>query len=224
MTPRLGTSAPASTALAPMRLPTLFETVALRDDASVAGAVRVASVLLLATMTAAAAQVSMPLPFTQVPFTFQPTVVLLGGLVLGARLGAASQLLYLAAGIAGLPVFAASVTLPPGALRLLGPTGGFLIAYPIAAFVTGLLAQRGFDRRYVGSVLSMAAGLTVIYASGLVWLGLFARGIGGSAATGLGLAFTTGILPFVVPDLVKLAAAAGIVPGLWKLVGTDGRN
>src|SRR3954464_10102517 len=86
-------------------------------------AVRIASMLFITALTAAAAQISVPLPFTDVPFTFQPMIVLLGGLALGSRLGLGSQVLYLALGIAGLPVFAASVTLPPGLLRLLGPTG-----------------------------------------------------------------------------------------------------
>jgi biotin transport system substrate-specific component len=158
-------------------------------------------------------------PFTQVPFTFQPTVVLLGGLVLGSRLGMASQVLYLMAGLAGLPVFAASATLPPGALRLLGPTGGYLMAYPIAAFVTGYLAERGFDRRYVTSVLAMLAGLVIVYASGIAWLGLFARTLSGSAAIGLNAALAAGVYPFLIPDLFKLAAAAGIVPGVWRVVG-----
>jgi biotin transport system substrate-specific component len=159
-----------------------------------------------------------PLPFTPVPFTFQPMVVLVAGLVLGSRLGSASQILYLAAGIAGLPVFAGSITLPPGALRLLGPTGGYLLAYPLAAFVTGYLAERGLDRRYGTSVVAMLAGLAVIYAGGAAWLGLFARTASGSAATGMQAALLTGVYPFVIPDLVKLAAAAGIVPSLWRRV------
>src|SRR5687767_15247914 len=117
---------------------TLLNVVATRvDDRSEGLAIHVASVLFITVLTAAAAQISFPLPFTQVPFTFQPMVVLVGGLVLGARLGCASQILYLIAGLAGLPVFAASATLPPGPLRLLGPTGGYLMAYPIAAFVAG---------------------------------------------------------------------------------------
>lgn len=175
--------------------------------------------LLFAGLTAAAAQVSFPVPFTQVPFTFQPTVVLLGGLVLGSRLGLASQVLYLMAGLAGLPVFAASATLPPGVLRLLGPTGGYLMAYPIAAFVAGYLAERGLDRRYATSVLAMLAGLVIIYTSGILWLGLFARTLSGNAAIGLNAALVAGVYPFLIPDLLKLAAAAGIVPGVWRVVG-----
>jgi biotin transport system substrate-specific component len=173
-------------------------------------------------LTAAAAQVSVPVPFTSVPLTLQPMVVLLGGLALGSRLGSASQILYLAAGIAGLPVFAASPLLPPGPLRLLGPTGGYLMAYPLAAFVTGYLAERGLDRRYVTSVLAMLAGLIVIYAAGATWLGLFARTVTGSAAVGLGAALATGVFPFVIPDLIKVAVAAGLVPSLWRLVGRTG--
>src|SRR5918997_3315646 len=123
-----------------------------RSDLS--GVIRVAAVLFVTVLTAAAAQISVPLPFTPVPFTLQPMVVLLGGAALGSRLGMASQVLYLLAGIAGLPVFAASPVLPQGALRLLGPTAGYLLSYPLAAFVAGALAERGFDRRYIPSVLA----------------------------------------------------------------------
>jgi biotin transport system substrate-specific component len=181
---------------------------------------RIASVVFIAALTAAAAQISAPLPFTQVPFTFQPMIVLLGGLALGPRLGTAAQMLYLLAGAAGLPVFAASPTLAPGFLRLMGPTGGYLMSYPIAAFVTGYLAQRGFDKRYVTSVLAMAAGLLVVYACGAMWLGWFA---GGGAATppGLRVALMTGVLPFIAADAIKLLIAAGAVPSLWKLVGSN---
>jgi biotin transport system substrate-specific component len=181
--------------------------------------VRAASVLFIASLTAAAAQASFPFPFTQVPFTLQPMVVLLGGLALGSRMGLASQVAYLAAGLAGLPVFAASVTLPPGALRLLGPTGGYLMAYPLAAFATGYLAERGFDRRYLTSVVALLAGLLVIYAGGVTWLGLFARIGSADAAIGMAGAVASGLLPFVLPDVVKLLAAAGVLPGLWRILG-----
>ena len=191
-----------------------------RSDASTSLVTRAAAVLFFAALTAAAAQISVPVPFTQVPFTFQPTVVLLSGLVLGPRLGAMSQLLYLAAGIAGLPVFAVSPTLPLGALRLLGPTGGYLMSYPLAAFVAGVLARRGFDRRYLTSIAAMALGLVVIYACGTLWLAYAAVG---RTAIGFASAFAAGVAPFVIADVVKLAAAAGIVPGLWRLVPPSSR-
>ncbi len=194
---------------------TLVDVISTRSDAGTSLVTRAVAVLFFAALTAAAAQISVPLPFTQVPFTFQPTVVLLSGLVLGPRLGAASQVLYLAAGIAGLPVFAASATLPPGVWRLFGPTGGYLMSYPLAAFVAGAFARRGFDRRYLTSIVAMALGLVVIYTCGTLWL---AYGSVGRTAIGLASAFATGVAPFVIADIVKLAAAAGIVPGLWRLI------
>jgi biotin transport system substrate-specific component len=191
----------------------LLATYADRSDMRTA--IRVASVVLMATLTAAAAQVSVPLPFTPVPFTLQPMVVLLGGAALGARLGMASQVLYLAAGIAGLPVFAASPLLPQGALRLLGPTGGYLMSYPFAAFAAGWLAERGFDRRYLTSVIAMASGLAVIFACGITWLALFAR----PAAVGLAAALRGGLYPFLPADILKLFVAAAVMPAVWRLVG-----
>lgn len=172
-------------------------------------AMRAASVLFVTVLTAVAAQISVPLPFTVVPFTFQPMVVLLGAMALGARLACVSQLLYLAAGVAGLPVFAASATLPPGALRLMGPTGGYLMAYPFAALLVGWLAERGFDRRYLTSVVAMLAGLIVVYACGAAWLAM---------SIGMQAALAAGVYPFVAADLLKLLAAAGVLPALWRLL------
>jgi biotin transport system substrate-specific component len=157
---------------------------------------------------------------TDVPFTMQPMVVLMAGLALGPRLGMRSQLLYLAAGLAGLPVFAPSPILPPGAARLLGPTGGYLIAYPFAAFLTGWLATRGFDRRYLTSVVAMIAGLAVIYVCGVLWLAFVARAVGQIVPIGPSAALTSGLYPFVIPDLVKVLMAGGIMPALWRLFGS----
>lgn len=205
-----------------MTTQTLVQTIAARRDST--RTIRIASVLFMTALTTAAAQISVPLPFTAVPFTFQPMIVLLGGLALGSRLGATSQFLYLAAGIAGLPVFAASATLPPGPLRLLGPTGGYLMAYPFAAYLVGYLAERGLDRRYVTSVIAMLAGLVVVYACGALWLGLFARTATGNASIGIQSAVITGVVPFVLADVMKLLVAAAIVPGLWRVVGRRGRD
>ncbi len=180
-------------------------------------AIRVVSVLFITVLTAAAAQVSIPLPFTPVPLTLQPMVVLLGAAALGSRLGFASQILYLAAGVAGLPVFAASPVLPLGLARLFGPTGGFLLSYPLAALVTGRLAERGFDRRYVTSVAAMAAGLAIIFAGGVSTLTLQLAPAMGSGA--LSAALAAGCYPFIAADLAKLAIAATILPGVWKVVG-----
>lgn len=192
---------------------TLLDSLTARAD--MRGSIRIAAVALFAAMTAAASQVSVPLPFTLVPLTLTPLVVLLGGAVMGARLGMAAQVVYLAAGLVGLPVFAASAVLPQGALRLLGPTGGYLMAYPFAAFIAGYLAERGFDRRYVTSVLAMAAGLVVIFAFGVTWLALFAR----PAASGFDAALRAGLYPFLPADIFKICVAAAVMPGIWKLIG-----
>jgi biotin transport system substrate-specific component len=197
---------------------TIVSVLGARTDASVA--TRVGGVLFIAALTAAGAQVSFPLPFTPVPLVLQDMIVLLGGAALGSRLGLAAQLVYLAAGIAGLPVFAASATLPQGALRILGPTGGYLISYPFAAYLTGYLAERGFDRRYFTSVLAMAAGLVVIFTFGVAWLAMFAR----PAGLGFDAALRAGLYPFVPGSAFKLLFAAAVLPGLWKLIGTGTRG
>jgi len=178
-------------------------------SANVWTSVRVLSVVFVAVATAAAAQLSFPLPFTPVPFTIQPMIVLVGAAALGSRLGALSQILYLTLGLAGLPVFAFSPELPQGVLRLMGPTGGYLMAYPLAAFVTGLLAERGLDRRYLTSILAMAAGLSVIFAGGVLWL---ANGVGTPAA------LATGLYPFVMVDVIKIVAAGLVLPSAWTLL------
>ena len=195
-----------------VRSTTLVSTLATRSDSSTA--IRFASVLFITALTAAAAQLSVPLPFTDVPLTLTPMVVLLGGMALGARLGMTSQLLYLALGMAGLPVFAASPVLPPGILRLVGPTGGYLMAYPVAAFLVGLLAERGYGRSYISSFLTMLIGLIVIFAGGAAWLAL---------QIGVGPAMAAGVIPFVAADLLKLLVAAAFLPGMWRLIGRASR-
>jgi biotin transport system substrate-specific component len=185
------------------------------EATNVSTPLKLAATMFVMVATAAAAQISVPLPFTPVPFTFQPMVVLLGGAVLGPELGMLSQICYLTAGFAGLPVFAASPDLPQGVGRLLGPTGGYLMAYPLAAFATGFLARRAFDRRYLTSVVAMATGLTIVFAGGIIWLTLFAPG---ADTRSLPAALAVGFYPFVVADLVKICLAATIMPLAWRLL------
>jgi biotin transport system substrate-specific component len=189
---------------------TLLTTVLPRTDTS--PAMKIAAGMFITVLTAAAAQISIPLPFTPVPFTLQPMVVLLGGAALGSRLGMTSQVLYLLAGIAGLPVFATSPTLPQGVLRLLGPTGGFLMAYPFAAFLTGWLAERRFDRRYLTSIVAMAVGLALIFACGVLWFAWFAR----PTAVGLPAALQLAFYPFIAVDILKVMLAALVLPSVWR--------
>lgn len=173
-------------------------TVALADRR--AALATLAGVLGFAAAVAAASQVAIPLPGTPVPLTLQPMLVVLAGLWLGPRAGAASMALFLAAGAAGLPVF--SPVGPPGILRLVGPTGGFLLAYPVAAYVAGTVGRRG-----------PALG-TRLLASALGFLALFAGGVAQLAVlTGsVERAVTLGLLPFVVPDAIKAAVAALLAP------------
>jgi biotin transport system substrate-specific component len=189
---------------------TLLEAVSTRAELS--AAFRAAVVLFVTVLTVAAAQVSIPLPFTPVPFTLQPMIVLLGGAALGSRLGMTSQVLYLILGIAGLGVFAASPVLPQGFARLLGPTGGYLMSYPLAAFVTGYLAERGFDRRYLTSVVAMGAGLAIIFTCGVAWMAF------GAPHLGLSTAIRVGLVPFIPADIVKIFLAATVLPAAWKFL------
>jgi biotin transport system substrate-specific component len=199
-----------STRVEPLAGGTFLQAAAARADLS--PAVRTVAVLFATVATIAAAQVSIPLPFTPVPFTLQPMVVLLAGAVLGPRLGFTSQIAYLALGLAGLPVFAASPALPQGAARLLGPTGGYLMSYPFAALLAGYLAARGFDRRYLTSVLAMAAGLAVVFTCGVCWMAF------GLPHVGLAAALASGLVPFLPADILKIFLAATMLPAAWRLL------
>jgi biotin transport system substrate-specific component len=194
---------------------TILDQISMRAaSANAWTGVQILSVIFVAVLTAAAAQLSFPLPFTPVPFTIQPMVVLIGAAALGSRLGALSQILYLTLGIAGLPVFAYAPELPQGLARLLGPSGGYLMAFPAAAFATGLLAERGFDRRYLTSILAMSAGLSIIFAGGVLWIARLA---------GLDAALAAGLYPFVVVDVIKIVAAGLVLPTAWRFLAADGK-
>jgi biotin transport system substrate-specific component len=180
--------------------------------------VRVLAIVLGALFVALAAQVSVPLPGTPVPMTLQPLAVLLVGGLLGGPLGAASMILYLAMGAAGLPVFTPTVPLV-GIARLFGPTGGYLLAYPVAAYMVGAIVPplRSVERgsggedgsrvwRVAGGVL---AGLVLIHLGGLAQLAILTGDLRAAAQFGT--------LPFLLGDLLKLVIA---VPVLIKLTPT----
>jgi biotin transport system substrate-specific component len=127
-----------------------------------------ALVVAFSLLTALAAQVAVPLPFTPVPVTLQTFAVLLTGALLGSRLGALALILYLFEGACGLPFF--SFGRGGLAYLLLAPTSGYLLSYPLAAFLTGWLAEHGWDRRFVTAAAAMALGSLVILAGGFAGL------------------------------------------------------
>ncbi len=169
-------------------------------------------VVLMAVLTAAGAQVAIPLPFTPVPITLQVLVVVLSGFLLGVRGGASAQLTYLALGAIGVPVFAGFAG---GFWHLLGPTGGYLISYPFAAAVAGLafpiVAAAPRWRAVAVATAAGLLGLAAIYALGTAWLAL-------ELQLSLGTAIAQAVLPFVVVDIAKIALAALVAAGALPML------
>lgn len=165
------------------------------NPATVLTGARVARVALAVAVMAASAQVAVPMPFTPIPATLQPVAVLAIGALLGPRLGVAALVTYLTLGAAGLPVFAMGGA---GLARLIGPTGGYLLAFPIAAAVAGF---GGAER--LGRILpAMLGAMVVIHAGGTAWLAI----LGGDPV----VAFEAGFLPFLTGDVLKIGLAAAI--------------
>jgi biotin transport system substrate-specific component len=170
-----------------------------------------ALVVAFSLFVALSAQVVIPLPFTPVPITLQTFAVLLTGALLGSRLGAAALLLYLTEGAVGLPFFRGG---NGGWLYLaVSPTAGYLLAYPLAAYVTGRLAERGWDRNFLKAAAAIAIGSLVVLFGG--WLGLLRFYPAGQA-------FALGVAPFIVGDIVKVALAAAALPSGWALLKRKG--
>jgi len=167
------------------------------------------AIVLFTLFTILSARITIPLPFTPVPVTLQVLAVLLAGLVLGARAGALSQLLYLAAIASGLPVDAYG----RGTVALSGPTAGYLFGFVAGAFVTGWVVTRVPASR-MGRFLAALAGLAVLYGCGVTWLAVV---MGGLEAALLG-----GLAPFIAVDLLKAAAAASVAEGGYWLLRSPG--
>jgi biotin transport system substrate-specific component len=171
-------------------------------------AVTVTLVGVFALITALAAQVRIPLPFTPVPVTGQTFAVLLSGAALGARAGVASQVLYVILGLF-LPFYAGGTS---GWEHATGSTGGFLVGFIAASWVVGMLAERRHDRTVATAVPAFLTGTIVIYLCGIPWLA-GSLGVSWMRATELGLA------PFVIGDLIKAVLAGLALPAAWQIVG-----
>jgi biotin transport system substrate-specific component len=192
----------------------LAHTLGRRTSARASLATDVGLIVIGSVVVAAAAQVSIRLPFTPVPITLQTLAVLVVGASLGAVRGAASLGLYLGEGAAGFPVFAEAKS---GALYLtsadpLHTTGGYLWGFVAAALVVGALAQRRWDRSLRSSLGAMLVGEIVVFAAGVPWLAA-ALGVSGARALELGL------YPFVVGEVLKLLLGAGLLPAAWRVMG-----
>lgn len=151
------------------------------------------------------------IPFWPVPLTLQSLVVLSIGMVLGARLGALTVATYLALGAVGLPVFAGTPEKGIGLAYMVGPTGGYLVGFVVAAGVVGWLAERRWDRHVLGTVGAMLIGNVLIYVLGLAWLGFV---LGWDKPI-----LDWGLKPFVLGDLAKIVVAAALLPAVWRFVG-----
>lgn len=161
-------------------------------------------VVAFSLLTAVSAQVVIPM--WPVPMTGQTFMVLLTGALLGSRLGAAAMIVYLIEGACGLPFFQqGNFGLP----YMLGPTGGYLVAFPAAAFVTGAFAEHGWDKRFLTGAAAMFIGSLVILLSGWAWL---------SVLRNPSYAFWAGVAPFIVGDIVKIVLAAAVLPSGWHLL------
>jgi biotin transporter BioY len=176
-------------------------------EKKLAGFYDIALIICGSLLIALSAQVAIGWP---VPFTGQTFAVLMIGALFGARRGSLAVLAYLLEGAAGLPVFSRGGGLPV----LLGPTGGYLVGFVAAAFVTGSLAQKGWDRRIGTTILAMVFGNLAIYAFGLFWL---------CCLTGVNrTVLAVGLYPFVIGDLLKIILAAILLPSGWRLLGHIG--
>ena len=179
----------------------------IRNQAQASAYARQAAIIVGASLfIALCARVTLPLPFTPVPLSLQNFGVLLVGMLLGRDRGFAAMALYLAEGAAGLPVFAGGG--PGGILQLLGPTGGYLLAYPFVAAVAGWIVERG-GKSFARALVASVAGEIVLFAGGIGWLFLLTHS--------LAQAVRFGLYWFVFAEIIKVMAAAAIA-SRWRRV------
>lgn len=202
----------------PMPTPTLAGTLLPAGSARSAVLRNVALAVAGSLLMVAAAKIKVP--FWPVPMTLQTLAVLALGAAYGARLGAATMALYIAYGLAGLPVFTNTPPVAAGPLYLVGPTGGFLIGFVAAAAIAGWAAARG------ASLLRLIGGLVLadlaLLAIGCLWLAFGAQMAGGATGVGLAKAFAYGVQPFLFGEVLKVALTACVAGAGWSLIGRRG--
>ena len=164
-------------------------------------------VIVFSLFIAACAQFSIHIG--QIPITGQSFAVLLTGALLGSRLGAIALIAYLIEGAIGLPFFAPVGA--PGILRFFGPSGGYLVAFPAAAFIVGAFAEHGWDKRYTTAVAAMAIGSLIIFIGGWAWYAILMN-------TSPVAAFKITVAPFILGDVIKIALGAAVLPTGWALL------
>jgi biotin transport system substrate-specific component len=162
--------------------------------------------VVFSLLTALAAQIVIPIG--PVPITGSTFAVLLTGALLGSRLGAMAMIIYLVEGTLGLPFF---YGWSGGIAHLFGPTGGYLVAFPAAAFITGAFAENGWDKRFITAVAAMAVGSVVILLAGWAWFSVLMH-------TSLLTAFKVGVVPHLIGDVIKILLAAAVLPTGWALL------
>jgi biotin transport system substrate-specific component len=172
----------------------------------------VSLVFVFSLLTALAAQIVIPIGL--VPITAQTFAVLLTGALWGSRLGAVAMIIYLLEGVSGLPFFYGG---HGGIAHLLGPTGGYLVAFPAAAFVTGAFAENGWDKRFLTAVAAMAAGSLIIIVAGWAWFSFVTH-------TAPGVAFKLSVAPFLIGDVIKIMLAGAVLPYGWHLFKRKASN
>jgi biotin transport system substrate-specific component len=161
-----------------------------------------------ALLTAVCAQIKFPIPGSPVPFTGQTFAVLLAGAALGPMRGLASQALYLLLGLVGMPVYAGWDS---GWKVVSGATGGYIVGFLLAAVVVGAAAKRGWDRTPLKALPLFALGLALIFAVGVPWLAV-------TADVSFATAVDKGLTPYLLGEVLKVAAATALLPAAWKLV------
>ena len=171
-------------------------------------------VLVIAGTAILAISAKIQVPFWPVPMTLQTLAVMAIAAAYGSNLAVATVIAYIAEGLAGIPVFAGAAA---GPAYVLGPTGGFLLAFIVGAAIVGFAADRGDSRSFIKLVIAMIIADVVIFALGLIWLGAAVPKLGYSM-----LLLQKGLYPFVLGDLLKIALAALFVPAAWGLIGKKG--